>query len=312
MKKISVIGAGRVGEATAQILAQQGMCQEVVLLDVREGAASGAALDILQSGSYFGFDTRVIGGTDPALLSDSDLVIVTAGSPRKPGMSRSDVMEVNCGVINVIVDEILAYSPDCMLLMVSNPVDVLTWHAWKRTGWDRGRVFGQAGVLDASRMACFMAEETGLSTKDIHTMVIGGHGDFMVPLTRFSTINGVPATTFLDQASIARINKRTQHGGSEILALRKNSSAYNAPASAIVTMVDSICRNRRRVLPCVCVLDGEYGQHDITAGVPAILGHKGIEKVLELPLNEAEQAGFTASVDSIRSDLEVLKGYQKS
>jgi malate dehydrogenase len=191
-------------------------------------------------------------------------------------------------------------------------VDVLTWHAWKRTGWDRHRVFGQAGVLDASRMACFMAEETGLSIKDIHAMVIGGHGDFMVPLTRFSTINGVPASTVLDQETIDRIIKRTQHGGSEILALRKNSSAYNAPASAIAAMVDSISRNRRRILPCVCVLSGEYGQHEVTAGVPAILGRTGMEKVLELPLNEDELTRFTASVDSIRADLETLKGYQKS
>jgi len=312
MNKISVIGAGRVGEATAQVLAQQGMCQEVVLIDVREGAASGAALDILQSASYFEFDTRVIGGSDPALLADSDLVIVTAGSPRKPGMSRSDVLDVNRTVIDAIVDEVLAYAPDSMLLLVSNPVDVLTWHAWKRTGWDRHRVFGQAGVLDASRMAYFMAAETGLSIKDIHAMVIGGHGDFMVPLNRFSTINGVPATTVLDQKTIARITKRTQHGGSEILALRKISSAYNAPASAIATMVDSISRNRRRVLPCVCVLEGEYGQRDITAGVPAVLGSRGIEKVLELPLDEAEMAGFTASVDSIRADIQSLKGSQKS
>lgn len=306
MNKISVIGAGRVGEATAQVLAQQGMCQEVVLLDVREGAASGAALDILQSGSYFEFDTRVIGGSDPALLTGSDLVIVTAGSPRKPGMSRNDVLDVNRAVIDAIVDEVLAYAPDSMLLLVSNPVDVLTWHAWKRTGWSRQRVFGQAGVLDASRMACFMAEETGLSIKDIHAMVIGGHGDFMVPLTRFSTINGVPATTILDQETINRIIHRTRHGGSEILALRKISSAYNAPASAIATMVDSISRNRRRVLPCVCVLEGEYGQENVTAGVPAILGSQGIEKVLELPLDEAELAGFIASVDSIRNDLKAL------
>jgi len=219
---------------------------------------------------------------------------------------------VNRTVIDAIVDEVLAYAPDCMLLLVSNPVDVLTWHAWKRTGWDRHRVFGQAGVLDASRMACFMAAETGLSVKDIHAMVIGGHGDFMVPLNRFSTINGVPATTVLDQKTIDRITRRTRHGGSEILALRKISSAYNAPASAIATMVDSISRNRRRVLPCVCVLEGEYGQQDITAGVPAVLGSRGIEKVLELPLDDTEMAGFTASVDSIRADIKSLKGYQKS
>ena len=306
MNKISIIGAGRVGETTAQTLAQQGMCEEVVLLDVREGAAAGAALDIRQSAAYFGFDTRVTGGTDPALIKDSELVIVTAGSPRKPGMSRSDVLGVNRAVIDIIVDEVLEHAPDALLLLVTNPVDVLTWHAWKRTGWDRSRIFGQAGVLDSSRMASFMAAETGLSIKDIHAMVIGGHGDSMVPLTRFSTMNGLPATTFLDQEMIDRIIKNTQHGGAEVLALRQTSSAYNAPAAAIATMVDAISNNRRRILPCVCVLEGEYGQQDITAGVPAILGRNGIERVVDLPLNETEQTGLQASIDSIRADLKSL------
>jgi len=204
MNKISIIGAGRVGETTAQTIAQQGMCTEVVLLDVREGAAAGAALDIRQSAPFFGFDVTVTGGSDPALLKDSELVIITAGSPRKPGMSRSDVLDINRAVIDSILDEVLEYAPDCLLLLVTNPVDVLTHHAWKRTGWDRSRVFGQAGVLDASRMASFIAEETSLSIKDINTMVIGGHGDLMVPLTRFSTINGLPASTFMDQSTVAR------------------------------------------------------------------------------------------------------------
>ena len=306
MNKISIVGAGRVGETAAQTLAQQEMSREIVLLDVREGAAAGAALDIMQSASYFGFDARVTGGTDPALLKDSELVVITAGSPRKPGMSRSDVLDINRAVIDSICDHVLEYAPDALLLLVSNPVDVLTWHAWKRTGWERHRVFGMAGVLDASRMACFIAEETGLSIKDIHAMVIGGHGDYMVPLTRFSTINGAPASTFLDAESIARINKRTRHAGAEVLALRQQSSAYNAPAAAIATMVDAISHHRRRVLPCVCNLDGEYGQSDITAGVPAIIGQNGIEKIIELPLDDSEQAGFEASIESIRADLKHL------
>jgi malate dehydrogenase len=306
MNKISIIGAGRVGETAAHTIAQQEMCSEVVLLDIREGAAAGAALDVSQSASYFGFDTRVTGGTDPVLLKDSDLIIITAGSPRKPGMSRNDVLDINRAVIDTIIDEVLEQAPDALLLMVTNPVDVLTWHAWKRTGWERGRVFGQAGVLDVSRMACFMAEETGFSIKDIHAIVIGGHGDLMVPMTRFSSINGVPATAFLDQDAIERINKRTQHGGAEVLALRQTSSAYNAPAAAIATMVDAICNNRRRILPCVCNLDGEYGQTDITVGVPAILGLNGIEQVVELPLDEAERDGFQASVDGVRADLKHL------
>ncbi len=303
MNKISIIGAGRVGETTAQILAQRGMCHEVVLLDVREGAAAGAALDIRQSAAFHRFDTRVVGGTDPALLKDSGLVIVTAGSPRKPGMSRSDVLDVNRTVIDSVVDEVLDNAPDSLLLLVTNPVDVLTLHAWQRTGWERNRVFGQAGVLDAARMASFMAEETGLSVKDIQTMVIGGHGDSMVPLTRFSTINGVPASTFLTPEAIQRINTRTQNGGAEVLELRQNSSAYNGPAAAIATMVEAICNNSARVLPSVCILDGEYGQHDIPAGVPAILGSKGIEKVIELPLDDTERAGLQASIDSIKADL---------
>ena len=306
MNKISIIGAGRVGETAAHTIAQQEMCSEVVLLDIREGAAAGAALDVSQSASYFGFDTRVTGGTDPVLLQDSDLIIITAGSPRKPGMSRSDVLDINRSVIDSIVDEVLEHAPDALLLMVTNPVDVLTWHAWKRTGWERGRVFGQAGVLDVSRMACFMAEETGFSIKDIHAMVIGGHGDSMVPLTRFSSINGLPATAFMDQDTIERINERTRHGGGEVLALRQTSSAYNAPAAAIATMVDAIANDRRRILPCVCNLDGEYSQTDITVGVPAILGRNGIEQVVELPLDEAERIGFQASIDSIRTDLKHL------
>lgn len=306
MNKISIIGAGRVGETSAQTIAQQGMCNEVVLLDVREGAAAGAALDIRQTAPFFGFDVTVTGGNDPALLRDSELVIITAGSPRKPGMSRSDVLDINRAVIDSILDEVLEYAPDCLLLLVTNPVDVLTHHAWKRTGWDRSRVFGQAGVLDASRMASFIAEETSLSIKDINTMVIGGHGDLMVPLTRFSSINGLPASTFLDQDTVERVNNKTRHGGAEVLELRQTSSAYNAPAAAVATMVDAIANNRRHVLPCVCILEGEYDQQDITTGVPAVLGGKGIEQVIELPLDDAEQEGFLASIESIRADLKLL------
>ena len=306
MKKISIIGAGHVGETAAQILAQNNMCQEVVLLDVRGGAAAGAALDIRQSAPYYRFDTRVSGGNDHALLQDSDLVIVTAGTPRKPGMSRSDVLNVNRAVIDSVVDEVLEYAPDALLLLVTNPVDVLTLHAWKRTGWPRSRVFGQAGVLDSARMASFMAEEAGVSVKDVQAMVVGGHGDYMVPLTRFCTINGIPAVHILDAAAIRRINKRTRHGGGEVLELRGNSSAYHAPAAAIATMVDAISCNRPRILPCVCILDGEYGQHGVPAGVPAMLGPDGIAQVIELPLNKDERRAFQASVDSVIADITQL------
>jgi malate dehydrogenase len=306
MNKISIIGAGRVGESTAQILAQRDICHELALLDVRDGAAAGAALDIRQSAAAHRFDCRLTGGSDPALLADSDLVIITAGSPRKPGMSRSDVLEVNRKVIDSVVDDVLEHAPECLLLVVTNPVDVLTWRAWKRTGWDRRRVFGQAGVLDAARMASFMAEKTGISVRDIHTMVIGGHGDSMVPLTRFSTINGLPVSNFVDEETIQYINEKTRHGGAEVLEMRQHSSAYNAPAAAVATMVDAISSNRDRLLSCVCVLDGEYGQRDITAGVPAILGSNGIRRIIDLPLDETERAGFQASIDSILEDIKSL------
>ncbi|MFV1974030.1 MAG: malate dehydrogenase [Thiohalobacterales bacterium] len=306
MNKISIVGAGRVGETAASILAQQNLCSEVVLLDVRDGAAAGAALDIQQSAAYFGFDTRVSGSNDPEIISNSELVIITAGSPRKPGMSRSDVLDVNRKVIDSIVDEVQKFAPDTLLLLVSNPVDVLTWHALQRTGWNRNRIIGQAGVLDSSRMAGFISMETGYSIKDIHTMVIGGHGDIMVPLFRHTGINGIPATEFLDAAAMQRITERTCHGGAEVLELRKTSSAYNAPAAAIATMVDAICNNRRRILPCISALEGEYGEHNVTAGVPVILGRNGIESVVEVELDESEQAAFRRSIAKIRKNLALL------
>lgn len=303
MKKISIIGAGRVGETTAAAIAQASLCREVALLDVRDGAAEGAARDLMQSAAYYQFDTRITGSTSAEIIADSGIVVVTAGSPRKPGMSRHDVLGINRAVIDKVVDDVLKYAPDTLLLLVTNPVDILTYHAWKRTGWDKNRVFGQAGVLDASRMANFIAEETGLSARDIHTMVLGGHGDSMVPMIRYSTINGIPAEQFLDKDSIERIYDRTRHGGAEVLELRKDSSAYNAPAAAITAMVEAICLDRKRVLPSICVLDGEYGQNDITVGVPAILGKNGIERVIELPLNEAEQTAFQSSIDAVRQGL---------
>lgn len=303
MNKISIYGAGRVGETSALMLAQKGLCREMSLVDVRTDAAAGAALDIMQSASYFGFDTQIRGGSDAELITDSDLVIVTAGSPRKPGMSRSDVLDVNRNVIDSIIDQLLEHAPETLLMLVTNPVDVLVWHVWQRTGWDRSRVFGLGGVLDAARMAHFIAEETGYSSKDIQTMVVGGHGDTMLPLFRFSSIHGISADTVLDTAAQERIADRTRHGGAEILNLRENSSAYNAPGAAITAMVDAICHNRRQVLPCVSVLDGEYRQHDTTAGVPVIMGRSGIEKVIELPLNDTEMADFQTSIASIRTDL---------
>jgi malate dehydrogenase len=307
MNKISIIGgAGRVGETTALVIAEQGLSREVALLDVGEGAAEGAARDIQQSASFFRFDVHVHGGHNPSIIGDSDLVIVTAGSPRQPGMSRGDVLQTNRNVLDGIIEQVLHHAPHALLLLVTNPVDALTWYAWKQTGWERSRVFGQGGVLDASRMANAITEEAGLSSRDIQTLVIGGHDDSMVPLFRFSCISGIPVTKFLDAAAIERVTEHTRNGGAEVLALRKTSSAYNAPAAAIATMVDAISHDRKRILPCVCVLDGEYGQRDVTAGVPAIIGGQGVERVVELDLDETELAAFLRSITGIRAKIELL------
>ena len=307
MNKVAIVGAGRVGETTAQILAEQEICREVVLIDIRPDAPQGVALDILQTSPFFNFDTRVEGSNDAAAMADADLVVVTAGIPRKPGMSRSDVLDTNVAIIDGITDDILRHAPDAMVLVVSNPVDVLTWRVWQRTGWSRERVFGQAGVLDASRMAAFIAMETGFSSRDITTMVLGGHGDSMVPVPRFCTVNGIPVTHFVSEERLQDIIQRTREGGAEILALRKNSSAYDAPGASIAAMVDAISHNRRRLLPCVAILQGEYGQNDIAMGVPCVLDERGLADVVALNLTDDEARAFRESAAAVMRDIDRLK-----
>ena len=307
MNKITIIGAGRVGETTAQILAEEELCREIALFDVREGVPEGIALDILQMAPFFEFDCVISGSNDPRILGDSELVIVTAGLPRKPGMSRSDVLEANVRIIDTVTDEIMRYAPNAIVLMVSNPVDALTYRVARRTGWNRSRVLGQAGVLDASRMASFIAQETGFSALDITTMVLGGHGDSMVPVPRYCTINGIPITQFISEERIAAIMERTRQGGAEILALRKNSSAYDAPGAAVATMVDAIVNNRRRLLSCVALLEGEYGETDLAMGVPCVLGEKGMESIVEVDLSARERADFDRSASSVRADIQRLR-----
>ncbi|NOX91567.1 MAG: malate dehydrogenase [Gammaproteobacteria bacterium] len=307
MNKIAIIGAGRVGESTAQILAKEELCRELVLLDIHEGMPQGVALDIQESASLLRFDTRVTGATDPSAIAGADIIIVTAGIPRKPGMSRSDVLATNLSIIDKIVADALEHAPNAMLIMVTNPVDVLTWYAWQKSGWPRQRVFGQSGALDTARMTSFIAMETGYSIKDISALVLGGHGDAMVPLPRFTDIAGIPVTHFLSEEKIRQINQRTRQGGGEILALKQHSSAYDSPAAAVAIMVDAISHNRRRILPCVSVLDGEYGQHDIAMGVPAVLTETGLVDIIELQLNTDEQAAFQASADMVSADIATLR-----
>lgn len=303
MRKITVVGPGRVGESTAQNLAKEELCRELVLLGQEADVARGIALDIQESAPQFEFDTRVTGGADPALMTGSDLVIISAGLPRKPGMSRAELMQANKTVIASIMDNVLRYAPEAMLLMVTNPVDALTYYAWQRSGWPRQRVLGLSGVLDSARMASFIAAEAKLSIEDVRALVIGGHGDGMVPLPRYSTISGIPIAHFLDAATLERVCERTRKGGAEILALKQNASAYDAPAAAIAEMVDAIAHDRRRILPCVAVLDGEYGCCDLAMGVPVVLGAGGVERVIELSLNAEEQSALARSAAQVRESL---------
>ena len=308
MQKITLVGAGRVGESAAQILTRDEMARELVLIDVRTGVAAGTALDLQECGPLFEFDTKVSGATELSAMAGSDLIVVSAGSPRKPGMSRSDVLQANIPVITSIVEEAKRSAPNAMMIIVSNPVDVLTYVAWKYSGWDRGRVFGLSGALDSARMAGFIAMETGLSVKGTNAMVIGGHGDSMVPLARYSCINGIPISHFLSAETIAAIVQRTRQGGAEILALKQSSSAYDAPGAAIAAMVDAITRNRKQVIPCVAILDGEYGERDLSMGVPVVLGERGVEKIIELPLTPEETGQLKQSAQAIRADLKKIFG----
>jgi len=307
MKKIAIIGAGRVGESAAHNLAKAELCRELVLIDIKEGVPQGTALDIQESAPIFDFDTKLSGSNDLQAMADADMAIITAGIPRKPGMSRSDVLDTNLAVIYGIVDVMRKTAPKAMLLLVSNPVDVLTYAAWKRSGLPREHVFGMAGVLDSARMASFVAMETGFSVKDVTAMVLGGHGDTMVPLTRFTCINGIPIEYFLSKEQIQKIVERTRGGGAEILNLRKTASAYDAPAAAIARMVDAISHNRHHILPAVAVLNDEYGLSDISMGVPVVFGESGVEKVIELPLTPDEMAEFKRSAAMVQADLARLK-----
>ena len=306
MDKITIVGAGRVGETTAQIIAEQDICREVVLLDVREDVPQGVALDIYQTASLFKFDTTLSGSHEAESMTNSDIVIITAGVPRKPGMSRSDVLETNLAIIDQITDDIMRYAPNAIVIMVTNPVDVLTYRVWQKTQSPRHRILGQAGILDASRMAAFIALETGFSTKDITTIVLGGHGDSMVPMPRFCTINGIPISHFIPPVQLQNIIQRTRDGGAEILALRQISSAYDAPGAAVAEMVEAIARNRKRLLPCVAILDGEYGHNNIAMGVPATLERAGLSQVIELKLNSVEQQAFDQSANAVADDISRL------
>lgn len=307
MSKVSVIGAGFVGSTIAHWAVVSGGCQMVVLHDVVEGLAKGKVLDLIQAGPIARHSVDAIGTSDLNDTADSDLVIITAGVARKPGMTREDLVATNAKIVGSVVTEVAKLSPHAILLIMTNPLDSMTYVALKSSGFPRERVIGQAGVLDGGRMRTFIAMETGISPENIHTTVLGGHGDEMVPLVRYSHIAGMPLKYFLSDEQIERIVERTRNGGAEIVQYLKTGSAYYAPGAAAWRMAEAIVRNKREIVPASVYLQGEYGLNDICFGVPVMLGCTGVERIIELELNEDERVALNKSADLIRGTMKDLK-----
>lgn len=305
--KISVIGSGFTGATTALYLAQKEL-GNVVLLDIKENEnpTKGKALDMQETAPIQGFDSWITGTSDYTETADSDIVVITAGIARKPGMSRDDLVSTNAKVMRAVTKEVARYSPNAIIIVLTNPVDAMTYAAFKESGFPKERVIGQSGVLDTARFRTFVAAELNISVKDVSGFVLGGHGDDMVPLIRYSYAGGIPLEKLLPSDRIDAIVNRTRKGGGEIVQLLGNGSAYYAPAAAIVEIVEAILKDQRRILPAIAYLDGEYGFHDLYLGVPTILGANGIERVLELELTEEETAALERSAESVRSVLNVL------
>jgi malate dehydrogenase len=298
--KISLIGAGQIGGVQAQLIAQRKL-GDVVLFDVVEGVPQGKALDICHALSGWGSDVNVTGTNDYKDTAGSDLYIVTAGVPRKPGMSRDDLLAVNLGIIKTVAAGIKQHSPDAVVIVVSNPLDVMVLAMKQLTGFPAARVFGQAGVLDSSRFRFFVAQELGVSVRDVHAVVLGGHGDTMVPLPRYCSVGGVPLRKLMDEGTIAKISKRTQDAGGEVVALLKTGSAFVSPAEATIEMAESVLHDQKRVLPSAAYLEGQYGHKGIYFGVPVVIGSKGVEKVLELELDAGEKALLDKSAEAVKA-----------
>jgi len=306
VEKITVVGAGNVGATTAQRLAEKELARQVVMVDVVDGIPQGKGLDQWESAPIEGFDSRVIGSNDYAASAGSDIVVVTAGIARKPGMSRDDLLNTNAGIVKQVAEQIKATSPNAIVIMVSNPLDVMAYVALKVTGFPRQRVIGMAGVLDTARYRSFLAEALDVSVRDIQAMVLGGHGDTMVPLISYTTVSGIPVTQLLDRATLDAIVDRTRTGGAEIVKYLKTGSAYYAPSSAAVQMCEAIVLDQKRVLPCAAWLDGEYGMKGLFLGVPCKLGRGGIEKILEVELTSGERDALAKSAEAVREPMKVV------
>jgi malate dehydrogenase len=304
-KKVTVVGAGNVGATTAQRLFERGY-MDVVLVDVVEDMPQGKALDIAESGPVLGVDASIIGSNGYEASADSDLVVITAGIARKPGMSRDDLLFTNMKIVGSVVEQVVKHSPNATLIVVSNPLDAMVQHAHGVSGFPKNRVVGMAGVLDTARFRTFLAKELNVSVKDVQAYVLGGHGDQMVPLTHYTTIGGVPISELLKPKDLERIIARTQAGGGEIVALLKTGSAFYAPSAAIAEMVDAILLDQKRQLPCAALLEGEYGIKGLYMGVPVILGTGGVEKVIDLKLTKEEQALLVKSAEGVQELVDVM------
>ncbi len=305
--KVSVIGAGHVGATVAQRIAEKKLAQEVVLVDIIEGVPQGKALDMWESAPIEGFDGKVIGTNGYEETADSDVVVVTAGLARKPGMSRDDLRDKNAEIIKSVTEQVVRYSPQTMIIMVTNPLDVMTYVAYKVSGFEPNRVFGQAGILDTARYRTFLSMELGISVRDIQAMVLGGHGDDMVPLPRYTTVSGIPITQMIAKDRLDAIIERTRKGGGEIVQYLKTGSAYYAPSAAAVEMVEAVIHDAKRLLPCSAWLTGQFGIRDTYAGVPVILGKNGVEKIVEIELTDEEKAMLQASANHVKQNIEALK-----
>lgn len=306
MRKITVVGAGNVGATCAQRLAELELAREVVLVDVADGIPQGKALDQWESAPVEGFDSRLIGSTDYEAAAGSELFIVTAGVARKPGMSRDDLLKTNAGIVRAVSGEIKRVAPDSIVIVVSNPLDVMSYVAMETTGFPRERILGMAGILDTARFRSFIALELDVSVEDIQALVLGGHGDTMVPLVSYTCVSGIPLGKLLSKDRIDALIERTRKGGAEIVGYLKTGSAYYAPSSAAVQMAEAIAKDKNRILPCAAYLEGEYGETGIFLGVPCKLGEGGLKGILEVELSELERLELAKSAESVRSTMAAL------
>jgi malate dehydrogenase len=309
--KVTVVGAGNVGATCADVLAYREVVNEIVLLDIKEGIAEGKALDILQKGPINSYDSRTVGVTnDYGRTAGSDVVVITSGLPRKPGMSRDDLIEINSGIVKTVTENVIRHSPDTIMIIVSNPLDVMTYQAHMTSKLPRTRVMGMAGILDTARYRAFLSQALNISQKEIHAMILGGHGDTMVPLLRYTTVGGIPVTDLLDAETLHAIVERTKVGGGEMVKLM-GTSAWYAPGSAAAQMVEAIVKDQHRLFPVCIQLQGEYGINNCYLGVPVVLGKKGIEQIIELKLNEEEMSMMKTSESHVREVMDVLDELNK-